>query len=745
MIFRSFTVTLARLKCILSASAASAAVAAALVCVGCTEPANAPRRAADYAENVIYSSFSGRSPKTLDPQVSYSSDETLYTYSVYEPLLGYHYLKRPYEIIAKTAEAVPAPQYLAADGRPAAAGDPVAFTRYRFVLKSGIRYAPHPAFARDEAGGWRYHRLTDDVAGALRNPLDLPYAGTRELTAEDYVYGIKRIADPRVVSPALSVLSAYLPGLKKLNDALRRDIEAAKSAGAAAPDLRRYALEGVKALDNRTLEITITGRYPAFLNWLTMAFFAPVPWEAEAFYAANPLLKTNGVTLSAWPVGTGPYRLVSSRTNREHVLERNPLYRTSLYPCEGEPGDREKGLLDDCGKPLPRADRIVMTMEKEAVPVTSKFLQGYYDSPQIARVDTGQGYLVAAADSAEKAALYAERELVFPATVEANLWYLGFNWLDPVVGGGKTPEEAERHRKLRQAISIAIDWEEEIAIFEKEQGEAAHGPLPPGLFGWRPDGPAAFNPVAYRRDEQGRIVRRSIDDARRLMREAGYPDGRDATTGRPLVLNFDWQGAAATSKFFLEWFSRQFAKIGIQLEIRATDYNRFQDKMNRGAAQIYYWGWIADYPDPENFLSLLYGPNSKALGTGGENASNYRNSRYDALFEKMRAMADGPEKQAVIDEMIRLVQTDAPWSFGYSPKEAAALHRWVKNAKPTQTVRDNAQYLRVDAAERMDRIRKWNQPVLWPLIPIVAVIVLLLTAARRLGRRRREATGRRAS
>ncbi len=108
-------------------------------------------------------------------------------------------------------------------------------------------------------------------------------------------------------------------------------------------------------------------------------------------------------------------------------------------------------------------------------------------------------------------------------------------------------------------------------------------------------------------------------------------------------------------------------------------------------------------------------------------------------------MADGPEKQAVIDEMIRLVQTDAPWSFGYSPKEAAALHRWVKNAKPTQTVRDNAQYLRVDAAERMDRIRKWNQPVLWPLIPIVAVIVLLLTAARRLGRRRREATGRRAS
>ena len=433
-------VALVRLKFLFSSVAASAAAAAALVCAGCTDPANAPRRAADYAENVLYSSFSGRSPKTLDPQVSYSSDETLYTYSVYEPLLGYHYLKRPYEIIAKTAEAVPEPQYLASDGTPAADGKAIAFTRYRFTLKPGIRYAPHPAFARDEAGHWRYHQLPDDVARNLRNPLQLPYAGTRELTAKDYVHGIKRIADPRVVSPALSVLSAYLPGLKTLNDALRRDMAAAKAAGAAEPDLRRYELDGVKALDDRMLEITITGRYPAFLNWLTMAFFAPMPWEAEAFYAANPLLKTNGVTLAAWPVGTGPFRLVTSRTNREHVLERNPLYRTSLYPCEGEPGDREKGLLEDCGKPLPLADRIVMTMEKEAVPVTSKFLQGYYDSPQISRVDTGQGYLVAAADSAEKAALYAERELVFPSTVEANLWYLGFNWLDPVVGGGRTLE-----------------------------------------------------------------------------------------------------------------------------------------------------------------------------------------------------------------------------------------------------------------------------------------------------------------
>lgn len=101
------------------------------------------------------------------------------------------------------------------------------------------------------------------------------------------------------------------------------------------------------------------------------------------------------------------------------------------------------------------------------MPLQSKFLAGYYDSPFIDRVDTGLGYLVAMDDDPDKAALYGGRGLQFPKTVMAGLWYLGFNWLDPVVGGGSTPEEAERHRALRQAISIAVDWEENIAIFQK--------------------------------------------------------------------------------------------------------------------------------------------------------------------------------------------------------------------------------------------------------------------------------------
>lgn len=93
----------------------AATLLAAALSSGCTDPVNAPRALSDYASNTLFTSFSGRSPKTLDPQVSYSSDETIYTYGVYEPLYGYEYLKRPYTLMPLTAEKVVKPVYLDAD------------------------------------------------------------------------------------------------------------------------------------------------------------------------------------------------------------------------------------------------------------------------------------------------------------------------------------------------------------------------------------------------------------------------------------------------------------------------------------------------------------------------------------------------------------------------------------------------------------------------------------------------------
>lgn len=96
----------------------------------------------------------------------------------------------------------------------------------------------------------------------------------------------------------------------------------------------------------------------------------------------------------------------------------------------------------------------------------------------------------------------------------------------------------------------------------------------------------------------------------------------------------------------------------------------------------------------------------------------------------------------MIDRMIRIVQTEAPWSFGYYPRQAAALHGWVKNAKPTQTVRDNVQYMAVDAKARAEKIRAWNTPVLWPALIILLAAGLLVWAVRNYVRARRSVTGR---
>ncbi|MBK7001241.1 MAG: ABC transporter substrate-binding protein [Rhodoferax sp.] len=720
---------------------------------GCSDVLNNPHPFGSEKTNTMFLPFSTRSPKYLDPASSYSNDETPFTYQIYEPPYGYHYLKRPYELVGRAAASLADTHYLDKNGQALpddAPGERIAETVFDIPIKQGIRFAPHPAFAKDGKDGkdgkgeLLYHKLQrTDVADKYK-VTDFKETGTRELTAHDYVYAIRRLATPRVKSPSFSTMADYIVGFKEYGARIATiDKELRKKLAPTDRDLpfldfRQYDFPGVHAVDTHTLRIRIKGKYPQFKYWLAMSFFAPIPWEAESFYA-QPGMAAKNLTLNYWPVGTGPYMLTDYVENRRHVLERNPNFHGDTYPCEGEPGDREKGYLDDCGKPLPFVDKIVFDIEKEGVPLQAKFMQGYYDSPAIERLDQGTSLLVAMGDSREKEKEYREKGLKLPTSIEASSWYMGFNWLDPVVGKGNTPQEMERNRKLRQALSIAIDWDEHIAIFEKGQGMGAHGPLPPSLFGYRADGPAAFNPVVFTRGTDGKPVRRPIEDAKRLLAESGYPDGRDARTGKPLVLNFDYQSAASPgTKALLDWYVRQFAKIGVQLEIRATDYNRFQDKMTKGSVQIFFWGWLADYPDAENFLFMLYGPNSKALTNGnGENNTNYQNPVFDALYEQMKFLDDGAQKQVLIDQMISTVQHDAIWSFGYFPTSAAAYHQWVYNGKPTQIVRNHIGYLRLDPALRARKLAEWNKPIWWP-IPLLALLLVGAVVPAWLGWRRRE-------
>ncbi len=726
-----------------------------LALAGCN---NSPYPAGAERENTLFYSFDERSPRYLDPTASYSNPESAYTMQVYEPLYGYHYLKRPYQLVPKAANAVVKPRYLDASGQVLAddaAGELVAESVYDIPVRPGMRYAPHPAFALDEHGQHRYHSehpLSADALGDKRSPWDFDHQGTREVVADDFVYALKRHATTRIEAPVYAVFADYLLGLKDYADLVKRE-DAKLLAGLPQDtrdkpflDFRRWPLAGASAPDKHLLRIRLKGKYPQWNYWLALAFTAPVPWEADAFYA-QPGMNERGLSLNQWPVGSGPYMMKTFVRDRLHVLVRNPHFRHDPYPCEGMPGDREAGLLDDCGKPMPFIDTLYVSLEKEKVARKEKFKQGYLDVPEIERSDWGVEFRSDTDDSEAVAAQFSQRGFQFPVSVDISNWYLGFNMLDPVVGQGATPAQAEKNRKLRQAVSIAIDWEEGYGrIFKHKGGVTAHSPLPPGLFGSREGQLGFHNPVTHRwvmDKDGGKPVRRSIEEAKQLLAEAGYPDGRDAVTGQPLVLNYDFQ-RAVTPEFKSEndWMAKQFAKLGIQLEIRATDFNQYQDKVLKGRHQIYWAGWFADYPDTENFMFLLYGPNAKSKANG-ENISNYENPEFDALYRQLQWRDDGPAKQAAIDRMVAMLQRDAPWSFGYISWGGLAFQPWVHNGKPSILIRDMAKYYRVDAATRVARQAQWNAPVRWPLAIVAALIVWLAWGLRRSVRQREAATARR--
>src|SRR5690606_12794369 len=480
----------------------------------------------------------------------------------------------------------------------------------------GILYQPHPAFATTDTGEPRYLGLSAQDLRDVRGLGDFAETGTRELTAADYVYQIKRLAHPRLHSPIFELMAEYLPGLKELQAALSTAAAAEGDATAGDPpgwlDLDRFALPGVEVVDDHTYRITLQGAYPQFLYWLSMPFFSPVPREVDRFFA-QPGMAERNLTLDWWPVGTGPYMLVENNPNARMVLARNPNYRGDAYPCEGEGGaegaDAAAGLLVDCGKPMPFIDKVVFSREREGIPYWNKFLQGYYDASGVSSDNFDQAVTLTSQGEVSLSEDMEAKGIRLLTSVSPSIFYLGFNMLDPLVGGGADKAGKERARKLRQAISVALDMEEFVSIFLNGRGLPGMSPLPPGIFGARA-GRAGINPVVYEwqgSDEDGRPVRRSVDEARRLLAEAGWPNGRNARTGEPLVINLDTTPGGLGDKARSDWLAKKFRDLGVQFVVRPTDFNRFQDKIRQGNAQLFFFGWNADYPDPENLLFLLHG------------------------------------------------------------------------------------------------------------------------------------------
>lgn len=677
---------------------------------------NNPYPESESHEKIYYTTFSEQ-PKTLDPAKSYSSNEYTFIAQVYEPVLQYNYLARPYQLEPLTAKSMPEVHYY--DKQGAEILDPqrqeVAKTVYTINIKSGIYYQPHPAFAKDNTGNYIYHNLPADYLDEkdINQLSDFKYTGTRELVADDYIYEIKRLAAPSINSSIYGLMSDHIEGFREFASQLPQS-----NPPDHFLDLRPYSLSGVKKLGDYSYQITLKGQYPQFMFWLAMPFFAPIPWEADRFYAQHDMDDKN-LGFGWYPVGTGPFMLQENNPNSRMILAKNPNFHQEYFPGNGSAHDDEMGYLRQPDEPLPLIDKAVYTLEKEAIPRWNKFLQGYYDLSGVSPDSFDQAIMITPSGVAGLTDSMREKGIRLVQVTDPSVYYLGFNMLDSVVGGS-----SERARKLRLAVSIAVNYDENIVIFLNSQGFPAQGPIPPGIFGFL-DGEAGINPYVYTWDGAA-AQRRSIEDAKQLMKEAGYPGGIDPKTGDPLILYYDVPASGGPDdKEQLNWMSKQLAQIGVSLNIRATQYNRFQEKMRSGNAQLFTWGWNADYPDPENFLFLLYSGNGK-VAHGGENAANYSNPKYDELFNQMKNLENGEARQNIINQMLEIVRHDAPWAWGINSQSLVLSQQWFAPVKSNSISLNTLKYVSINIPLRNELREKWNQPILWPLGLFFMILMLLL-------------------
>ncbi|WP_245395657.1 ABC transporter substrate-binding protein [Anthocerotibacter panamensis] len=602
-------------------------------------------------------------PRSFDPQVTYDTVSEEILANITEQLYQYNYLKR------NKFELIPA----LADGMPVRTSRPGGGETWTLKLKRGLLFQDDPCF---EAGKGR------------------------EVTSDDFIYAIKRHGDPFIKAPTApplyETLAQVILGLEDF-------YHAAQKAGKADYS---QPLTGAERVDRYTFKIHLTRPYPQLRYWLALRFFAPVPPEAVAYWDGQVHNGTERDPFMFHPVGTGAYKLKSWERNQRLVLVRNENYRArDHYPSEGDPGDREKGLLRDAGKPLPFVDEAYYTITRESIPMWTLFRQGYVD--HIGRMGRRLGDNVAQAVTASGALSpdFEKNGVKLERIVNLSTDYLGFNMTDAVVGNsGPSPE---RNKKLRQAISTAYDFDRFNDYFYFGVKVKAENLLPPGMFGYD---------VGYKNPYRTQDVQKG----KQLMREAGYPDGVDPKTGRPLTLELVYQAKGPESQREAQYFIEEFGKLGIKLKVKLVTWSEMQNITKKGNYQITRYGWFADYPDAENFFFLLYSKSSTDL-----NITRYKNPEFDRLYEKMIVMEDTPERLGLIKRMQDILAEDCPWLFTFYESYYILNQGWTNNVLIHPVAYNLLKYYNVDPALREQKERAWNQPN----YGFVLALAGLLTAA----------------
>jgi ABC-type transport system substrate-binding protein len=621
---------------------------------GCS---NNPYPPGDTAKPILYLAL-GDDPRTLDPSVSYTVGEARIVDVIYSTFYRYHFLKRDPFVLelnlgAEEPKREPYTYTSQENGRPVTRRG----ESWTFRIKRGLRFQDDPCF---------------------------PGGKGREVKAADFVYAFRRMTDPSVPCPVLSFFEDKVIGLAEYVAHNRARAEKEQPADYTRP----VAGLVLDPNDPYTFRILLNQPYPQLRYLMAMHFTTPLAYEAVTKYGAE---------LARHPVGCGQYVMTEHVKKQRITLEVNPNRPVERYPADGEPGDREAGLLDDAGRQLPLVERVVFNILREGVTGWNLFLQGYQDVWGV----TQENYQQVMTQAGQLSPEMRDRKIRLDRATDPNIYYMAFNMRDPLVGG-YTPEK----RKLRQAISLAVDSQEFIDLFSQGNGTQAQSIIPPGIFGYDPK---YRNP--YRQT--------NLQRAKQLLAEAGYPGGKDPKSGEPLTIYYDNAATTSAGRQEVGLVQKQIQQLGIRLTSRSWRGIIWQDRVDKGQFQLIRYGWLADYPDPENFVFLLYGPNRRP----GPNSAGYDNPEYNRLFERMRSMEDSPEREAIIRRMRDIAVEDCPWVYMMHEQDLGLSHAWARNVKPHPIANDTVKYRRIDGAQRAAMQAAWNRPNYWPAVLLALFLV----------------------
>jgi ABC-type transport system substrate-binding protein len=542
--------------------------------------------------------------KGLDPIYANDTYSAEVIAQMFDTLYQYHYLKRPLEL-----------EPLLAEGMPEVSAEGLTYTIH---LKKGVKFHDSEVF---------------------------PGGKGRELVANDFIYSFKRVADPRAQSDGYWIFDGKIKGLEEWREGVNK--------GTATYDT---PVEGFQAPDKYTLVLKLTRPYSQLQYVLTMAYAAPVPKEAVDKY---------GKEFLNHPVGTGPFVFESWTRGNKVELVKNPNWHGGTYPTEGEPGDKEKGLLADAGKTLPFADKLIFYEMVEDQPRWLNFMKGNLDSISIPKDNFDS-----AIDKNGLRKDFADKGVSLYITREQDLTYTAFNMLDPLLG---------KNLNLRRAFSFAMDIDTLIEKFYNGRAIRAEGPIPPDIDG-------------YDANFKNPWREYNVEKAKEYLAKAGYPGGK----GLPA---FTYSSiSSSTARQMAEFFQQNMAAIGVKINIKTVSWPQFTQETREKKGQIWGVAWLADYPDAENFLQLLYGPNISP----GPNGANFQNKDFDKLYEQAARLSPGPERTALYKKMRDIAVEQMPWIPDTHRLGYYLHHSWLKNYKHHSMISNSQKYLRVDLEKKKE-------------------------------------------